>query len=117
VLDETADLAHRPHRRHRIGLHRDPPGELRRGRTLDRLDTSSEVVRIAAADHRPVVFEVDEHDGWSVWSVIVRGTMAETDDFELPDGTELRSMLPTVKRTRLRVTPDEITGRLFDQAP
>lgn len=80
-------------------------------------DTSSEGVRIAAADQRPVVFEVDEHDGWSVWSVIVRGTISETDDFELPDGTELRSMLPTVKRTRLRLAPDEITGRLFDQAP
>ncbi|MBF4606905.1 pyridoxamine 5'-phosphate oxidase family protein [Curtobacterium sp. VKM Ac-1393] len=80
-------------------------------------DTSSEVVRSAAAEHRPVVFEVDEHDGWSVWSVIVRGTVAETDDLDLPEGTELRSMLPTVKRTRLRLTPDEITGRLFDQAP
>jgi len=80
-------------------------------------DTSSEVVRAAAAEHRPVVFEVDEHDGWSVWSVIVRGSIAETDNFELPEGTQLRSMLPTVKRTRLRLTPEEITGRLFDQAP
>ncbi|MBF4604026.1 pyridoxamine 5'-phosphate oxidase family protein [Curtobacterium sp. VKM Ac-2884] len=80
-------------------------------------DTSSEVVRSAAAEHREVVFEVDEHDGWSVWSVIVRGTLAEAEDLDLPEGTELRSMLPTVKRTRLRVTPDEITGRLFDQAP
>lgn len=80
-------------------------------------ETSSEVVRTAAAEHDQVVFEVDEHDGWSVWSVIVRGTMTETDDLDLPEGTELRSMLPTVKGTRLRVTPDEITGRLFDQAP
>jgi uncharacterized protein len=80
-------------------------------------ETSSEIVRTAAAEHRQVVFEVDEHDGWSVWSVIVRGTIAETDDFDLPEGAQLRSMLPTVKRTRVRVTPDEITGRLFDQAP
>jgi nitroimidazol reductase NimA-like FMN-containing flavoprotein (pyridoxamine 5'-phosphate oxidase superfamily) len=80
-------------------------------------ETSSEVIRVAAAEHRPVVFEVDEHDGWSVWSVIVRGTLSETDGAELPEGTTLRSMLPTTKQTRLRVTPDEITGRLFDQAP
>jgi nitroimidazol reductase NimA-like FMN-containing flavoprotein (pyridoxamine 5'-phosphate oxidase superfamily) len=80
-------------------------------------ETSSEVIRTAAAEHRQVVFEVDEHDGWSVWSVIVRGTMSETDADDPTDGPRLRSMLPTAKRTRLRVAPDEITGRLFDQAP
>lgn len=80
-------------------------------------ETSSEVVRTAAAEQSPVVFEVDEHDGWSVWSVIVRGTVAETDNFDLPDGARVHSMLPSAERTRFRVAPDEITGRLFDQAP
>lgn len=80
-------------------------------------ETSSEIVRTAAAEHREVVFEVDEHDGWSVWSVILRGTVSATGDFDLAHGATLHSMLPTVGSTRFRVTPDEVTGRLFDQAP
>jgi hypothetical protein len=79
-------------------------------------ETASEVIRAAADDHRPVVFEVDEHDGWSVWSVIVRGTVSVTHEGPPVDSAPLRSMLHTAEQTRVRITPDEITGRLFDQA-
>jgi nitroimidazol reductase NimA-like FMN-containing flavoprotein (pyridoxamine 5'-phosphate oxidase superfamily) len=81
------------------------------------VETSSEVVLAAAADRRPVVFEVDEHDGWSVWSVVVRGTASVMDDSEPMDGAHLRSMLAVTDGTRIRIHPDEVTGRLFDQAP
>lgn len=70
---------------------------------------------IAAADvNESVVFEADGHDGWTAWSVIVRGHATLTTP--TPASTEIRSMFAPAKTHHITITPTSITGRLFDQA-
>lgn len=67
-----------------------------------------------------VAFEVDGWDGNGGWSVICRGTAAEVKDpseirrlEELP----LNPWVPTVKTHWVRITPSEISGRVFTFGP
>ncbi|PZE23250.1 MULTISPECIES: pyridoxamine 5'-phosphate oxidase family protein [unclassified Curtobacterium] len=77
--------------------------------------TSSHAILAAVADRRELVFEVDHHDGWTAWSVVVRGPAHTT---QANDGTagRLRSMLPTPKIATVVIEPTTVTGRLFDRA-
>ncbi|GAA3342862.1 hypothetical protein GCM10017714_33050 [Curtobacterium pusillum] len=76
--------------------------------------TSSSVILAAVEAGVDVAFEVDEHDGWTAWSVIAHGLPERTDE-EPPAGYEIRSLLPAPKLAHVRIVPTSITGRLFDQ--
>jgi nitroimidazol reductase NimA-like FMN-containing flavoprotein (pyridoxamine 5'-phosphate oxidase superfamily) len=93
-----------------------PVNYVANGRTIV-FATSSSILITAAREHEDVTFEVDEHDGWTAWSVVLRGHASITDDSVPPHGQDLHSMLATVKTTRIKITPTEVTGRLFDQQP
>lgn len=77
--------------------------------------TSSAAILAAVDDGREIVLEVDEHDGWTAWSVVAKGTAQLADDRH-PLAARLRSMLPTPKRATVEFESRTITGRLFDQA-
>ncbi|MGN8051393.1 pyridoxamine 5'-phosphate oxidase family protein [Curtobacterium sp. 22159] len=77
--------------------------------------TSSNVILDAVHSGREIVMEVDEHDGWTAWSVVVRGT-AHIPDIRHVTAQRIRSMLPTPKRATVVLEPTSVTGRLFDQA-
>lgn len=77
--------------------------------------TSSTLILAAAEQNRPVVFEVDEHDGWTAWSVVLRGWAGRVADAD-PAGRRIRSMLPTRKEAHVVIEPTAVTGRLFDEA-
>jgi nitroimidazol reductase NimA-like FMN-containing flavoprotein (pyridoxamine 5'-phosphate oxidase superfamily) len=93
-----------------------PVNYVANGRTIV-FATSSDILATAAGDDRSVIFEVDEHDGWTAWSVVVRGVASITVDVIPPHGRELHSMLAPRRRNRIKITPTEVTGRLFDQEP
>ena len=76
--------------------------------------TSSTVVLEAVHAGREIVMEVDEHDGWTAWSVVAKGS-AHLPDTRHVTAQRLRSMLPTPKRATVVLEPSSITGRLFDQ--
>ncbi|WP_169795821.1 pyridoxamine 5'-phosphate oxidase family protein [Curtobacterium ammoniigenes] len=76
--------------------------------------TSSRKITDALERRLPVVFEVDEHDGWTAWSVVLRGAMVSADVRESA-AQRLRSMLPTHKTAHIVIEPKTVTGRLFDQ--
>jgi len=88
-------------------------------RSVDRtilFETSSPVILDAVTAGTEMTFEADDHDGWTAWSVVARGpTVITTDD--PPEDYEVRSLLPTPKTARLRITPTTLTGRVFDTAP
>ncbi|ROR33423.1 pyridoxamine 5'-phosphate oxidase-like protein [Curtobacterium sp. JUb34] len=77
--------------------------------------TSSASILGAVHDGRELVMEVDEHDGWTAWSVVAKGTGHQPDTRHVT-AQRLRSMLPTPKRATVVLEPTSITGRLFDQA-
>jgi len=77
--------------------------------------TSSSVILDAVHAGREIVMEVDEHDGWTAWSVVARGT-AHIPDTRHVTAQRIRSMLATPKRATVVLAPTSITGRLFDQA-
>lgn len=77
--------------------------------------TSSTVILDAVHAGREIVMEADEHDGWTAWSVVAKGT-AHLPDTRNVSAQRLRSMLATPKRATVVLEPTSITGRLFDQA-
>ncbi|MCS5524720.1 pyridoxamine 5'-phosphate oxidase family protein [Curtobacterium flaccumfaciens] len=77
--------------------------------------TSSAGILAAVHDGRELVLEVDEHDGWTAWSVVAKGA-GHLPDTHHVTAQHLRSMLPTPKRATVVLEPTSITGRLFDQA-
>ena len=65
---------------------------------------------------REVLFEVDHHDESEAWSVIVRGRarILETEaEIVTAETLPLRTMVPTMKRNFVRITPHSISGRAF----
>jgi nitroimidazol reductase NimA-like FMN-containing flavoprotein (pyridoxamine 5'-phosphate oxidase superfamily) len=67
-----------------------------------------------------VLFEVDDHDDTSAWSVVLRGSAHALDssaDVERADGLGLRPWVPTLKYTYVRVEATSLTGRAFERAP
>lgn len=71
----------------------------------------------AAANHRPVAFEIDGFDveARTGWSVLVTGIahyiIDEQEEAELAD-VELTPWTPELRARRwIRISPDEITGR------
>lgn len=81
-----------------------------------RFETSSPVILEAATARAEVTFEADDHDGWTAWSVVARGPAVITTD-DPPEDYDVRSLLPTPKAARVRITPTRVTGRLFDTVP
>ncbi len=84
-------------------------------RTITFTTASSTLIDAAAAEC-PFVFEADGHDGWTAWSVIVRGSSAITTPQTLHANRPVRSMVATVRTRYITMTPTNVTGRLFDQA-
>lgn len=69
-----------------------------------------------------VVFEVDQVDDDSAWSVIVRGkARVLTTEAEIAhaDTLPLSPLVPTVKRNYVRIEAEQISGRwfAFDEEP
>lgn len=67
-----------------------------------------------------VLFEVDDHNVISGWSVIVRGTpeLLETpDEIAEAEETQLLPWTATQKRRFVRIKPKEISGRYFVFGP
>lgn len=69
-----------------------------------------------------VLFEVDEFNGHEAWSVVVRGSarLLETEaEIAVADALPLKPMVPTLKRSYVRITPRQTTGRAFamDEEP
>lgn len=77
--------------------------------------TSSNVILEAVHARREIVLEVDEHDGWTAWSVVARG-IAHIPDTRHVTAQRIRSMLATPKHATVVLEPTSVTGRLFDQA-
>jgi len=77
--------------------------------------TSSSAILDAVRARREIVMEVDEHDGWTAWSVVVRGT-ARVLGADQAAPRQIRSMLATPKHAVVALEPTGVTGRLFDQA-
>lgn len=70
---------------------------------------------LAVVMHGDVVFEVDDHDEHSAWSVIVRGKAQLLDEHEehRADNLPLRPWVDNPKYNVVEITPTEITGRRF----
>lgn len=77
--------------------------------------TSSSVILDAVRSGREIVMEVDEHDGWTAWSVVAKGA-AHIPDTRHVTAQRIRSMLATPKHATVVLEPTSVTGRLFDQA-
>ena len=77
--------------------------------------TSSSAILDAVHDGREIVVEVDEHDGWTAWSVVAKGT-AHIAGTRHATAQGIRSMLATPKRATVVLEPTSVTGRLVDQA-
>ena len=70
---------------------------------------------LAVVMHGDVVFEIDEYDDHSAWSVIVRGRAQLLDEHEehRADNLPLRTWVDNPKYNVVEITPTEITGRHF----
>jgi nitroimidazol reductase NimA-like FMN-containing flavoprotein (pyridoxamine 5'-phosphate oxidase superfamily) len=67
-----------------------------------------------------VLFEVDDHNVVSGWSVIVRGTaelLQSAEDIAEAERAQLLPWTSTVKRRYVRIVPKEISGRFFTFGP
>lgn len=65
-----------------------------------------------------VLFEVDEFNDREAWSVVVRGSARVLErEAEIADAEALplKPMIPTIKRSFVRITPSSLTGRLFER--
>lgn len=63
-----------------------------------------------------VLFEVDNVDDTTAWSVVVRGNaelVRDGEEIQHVDSLDLKPWIPTLKYNYVRITPDEITGREF----
>ena len=75
---------------------------------------------VSAVANRAVVFEVDDHNTAEGWSVIVRGNarLLKTDaDIQHAERAQLLPWTATLKPHYVRITPTEVTGRLFRFGP
>lgn len=65
--------------------------------------------------HGDVVFEIDDHDEHSAWSVVVRGTAVLLDEASAhrADNLPLRPWVDNPKYNVVEIIPAEITGRSF----
>lgn len=70
---------------------------------------------LAVVMHGDVVFEVDDHDEDTAWSVIVRGSAQLLDEHEehRADNLPLRPWVDNPKYNVVEITPTEVTGRSF----
>lgn len=82
---------------------------------LIRTEEGTKVEHIAANDL--VAFEVDEANSQRAWSVVVKGTARRLDDSEVAAARRapLWSWAPEPKDVFIRISPAEVTGRLFDR--
>lgn len=63
-----------------------------------------------------VLFEVDNVDEETAWSVVVRGNaelVRDGDEIQHVDSLDLKPWIPTLKYNYVRIAPDSITGREF----
>ncbi len=65
--------------------------------------------------HGDVVFEIDEHDENTAWSVVLRGTAELLDEASAhrADNLPLRPWVDNPKYNVVEITPTEVTGRSF----
>jgi nitroimidazol reductase NimA-like FMN-containing flavoprotein (pyridoxamine 5'-phosphate oxidase superfamily) len=65
-----------------------------------------------------VAFEVDEVDSARAWSVVVKGVAHRLDETTIAAARRapLWSWAPEPKEVFLRITPTEVTGRIFTRA-
>lgn len=85
-------------------------------RLLFRTAPGSKLDDLAANPH--VAFEVDEFDGTSAASVIVKGTATQLRlqrEIDQADELPLRPWIPTLKYRWVRIVPTSISGRRFDR--
>lgn len=74
----------------------------------------------SAAMNKHVLFEADDYDATSGWSVIVRGTARSVhgrEEYEEADQAGLVSWTATQKLHYVRVLPTSLTGRRFRFGP
>lgn len=67
-----------------------------------------------------VVFEVDSIGDEGGWSVVVHGSALALErdaEIEAAEKLPLKPLVPTVKRTFVRITPESLTGREFVFGP
>ncbi|GAB3596707.1 Pyridoxamine 5'-phosphate oxidase [Corynebacterium faecale] len=63
-----------------------------------------------------VLFEVDNVDEETAWSVVIRGNaelVRDGDEIQHVDSLDLKPWIPTLKYNYVRIAPDSITGREF----
>lgn len=63
-----------------------------------------------------VLFEVDNVDEETAWSVVVRGNaelVSNGEEIQHVDSLDLKPWIPTLKYNYVRIAPDSITGREF----
>ncbi|KAB1659667.1 pyridoxamine 5'-phosphate oxidase family protein [Pseudoclavibacter chungangensis] len=63
-----------------------------------------------------VLFEADDHDDGSAWSVVVRGNafrIENSREIAAADELPLRPWIPTLKYNYVRITPTGVSGRAF----
>jgi nitroimidazol reductase NimA-like FMN-containing flavoprotein (pyridoxamine 5'-phosphate oxidase superfamily) len=70
---------------------------------------------VGVAMNPDVVFEIDEYDGATARSVIVRGTARRLDEDQQvrADALPLHPWVPTAKYEVVEIRPEEVTGRAF----
>ncbi|MGZ8748800.1 MAG: pyridoxamine 5'-phosphate oxidase family protein, partial [Mycobacterium sp.] len=71
---------------------------------------------VSAAINNNVLFEVDDHNAFEGWSVIVKGiarTLRTDDDIDEAERAQLLPWTATVKQHYVRIRPVSITGRRF----
>jgi len=90
-------------------------------------DGSSILFRTAPGDklveltvNDQVTFEIDGYTSEMAWSVIAKGSATVLDrDTEVDEAETrpLRSWIPTMKSTYVRITPHSLSGRRFQRGP
>lgn len=78
---------------------------------------TAEGTKLASITVQPdVLFQVDQLEGDSAWSIIVRGSARRLESFTEINAAEeldLKPWLPTLKYNFVEITPDHISGRGF----
>lgn len=81
--------------------------------------SAPDVKLIAISNSPHVAFEVDGHDGWEWWSVVIRGTAERIRDeveIERTGITRMATASPRFKPHVVKLTPAVVTGRRFTVA-
>ncbi|BAX92966.1 pyridoxamine 5'-phosphate oxidase [Mycobacterium shigaense] len=92
-----------------------PVNYVTQGRTILFLTAEGTKLVSTAINHQ-VLFEVDDHNAASGWSVIVKGvarSLHNDEDIEKAERAQLLSWISTEKSHYVRVLPETVTGRLF----